>query len=785
MTPPRTASIISGEELRPGELKMTGETESQPEESRERGETSEGREDREEQSLEDATLNPGVLIEQSGDIRQAEDVQEGLTSLVENAGDLTVILPPIPDGAFMPPLVTDYSVKLQPEDSTVIGSQPPIRGDLDQVAVTGTETMKGDEATPITLPGPQGTTDATPITLPEPRGIASGTGTASAGSAATGDAGGIGTGGVGSAATGDVRETASAGSSATGDAGGTGTGRVGSAATGDVRETASAGSSATGDAGGTGTGRVGSAATGDVRETGSAGSSATDDASGIASESVATRGKGTETSSEMQQTPVEYADEPTPPPPDMERRGAETDAGPEGGGARVMSAIPLAGAENAVTADTLAAESGSLEQPDQALEGGEQGQDGEADFDTTAAPVDESGELEANEETLGEGEEGWNPPPMYAHVDSSGTVTIVDENGKPIDSPPTVTKVVGEDGTEKYMASYEAGGKTYSFEVTSYISSLSDLYVGYDKDGKLTVFNGKGEPVDSPPVITKFVDEKGMEKYTAYYPGAGEGGKVTLSSYTASLEGCYSTTGQDGKVTIVDADGNPLKCQPVITKTVDHGIEKYYASYPGTGAKVELSAYSASLEGYYAHVGPDGKITVVGADGNPLKCQPVITKTVDHGVEIYYASYPGTGAKVELSAYSASLDGYYTHIGQDGKVTVVDADGNPVSSQPAITKTVDHGVEKYYASYPGTGAKVELSAYSASLEGYYAHVGPDGKITVVGADGKPLASQPLTYKFVDNKGVEQIVAYYPGDATKTTMTDYLPPSGKTKSGGSV
>ena len=674
---------------------MTGETESQPEESRERGETSEGREDREEQSLEDATLNPGVLIEQSGDIRQAEDVQEGLTSLVENAGDLTVILPPIPDGAFMPPLVTDYSVKLQPEDSTVIGSQPPIRGDLDQVAVTGTETMKGDEATPITLPGPQGTTDATPITLPEPRGIASGTGTASAGSAATGDAGGIGTGGVGSAATGDVRETASAGSSATGDAGGTGTGRVGSAATGDVRET------------------------------GSAGSSATDDASGIASESVATRGKGTETSSEMQQTPVEYADEPTPPPPDMERRGAETDAGPEGGGARVMSAIPLAGAENAVTADTLAAESGSLEQPDQALEGGEQGQDGEADFDTTAAPVDESGELEANEETLGEGEEGWNPPPMYAHVDSSGTVTIVDENGKPIDSPPTVTKVVGEDGTEKYMASYEAGGKTYSFEVTSYISSLSDLYVGYDKDGKLTVFNGKGEPVDSPPVITKFVDEKGMEKYTAYYPGAGEGGKVTLSSYTASLEGCYSTTGQDGKVTIVDADGNPLKCQPVITKTVDHGVE------------------------------------------------------------IYYASYPGTGAKVELSAYSASLDGYYTHIGQDGKVTVVDADGNPVSSQPAITKTVDHGVEKYYASYPGTGAKVELSAYSASLEGYYAHVGPDGKITVVGADGKPLASQPLTYKFVDNKGVEQIVAYYPGDATKTTMTDYLPPSGKTKSGGSV
>jgi hypothetical protein len=62
---------------------MTGETESQPEETRARGEASEGREDREEQSLEDATLDPGVLIEQSGEYQQAEAIMSNFIAVEE------------------------------------------------------------------------------------------------------------------------------------------------------------------------------------------------------------------------------------------------------------------------------------------------------------------------------------------------------------------------------------------------------------------------------------------------------------------------------------------------------------------------------------------------------------------------------------------------------------------------------------------------------------------------------------------------------------------------------
>jgi hypothetical protein len=666
-------------------------------------ETSEGRdsaEDSERNALDDATLDPSALVEQSGVIRQAENIQETFTSIVEEAGDLTGLQPKAVEG----PLEQESSsgdddgdeatpinlpgpqqvslieqgviseIAVQAEEESVLGSRLRQREDLDQATIADPETVKGDEATPITLPGAGGQ-EATPITLPGARSTAS--------------------------------------------------------------------------------------------------------------EQAATEGRAAE------QAPVEVEKEPST-SPEMERRGADTGTGPEGGEARGMPAIPLEGEEIAPTAETVEAGSGSTEQPDQALEGGQPGPGGEADLGTSEAPV--AGEVEENQEALGEGEEDWTPPPMYAHVDSSGVVTIVDENGKPIDSPPNVQNVVGEDGKEKYMASYEAGGKTYSFEVTSYISSLSDLYVGYDQDGKLTVVNGKGETVGSPPVFTKFVDDQGVEKYVAYYPGAGQGSGVVLEAYSGSLQGCYAYIGQDGKVTIVDGDGNPLTSQPLTYKVVDDkGVEQITAYYPGAGesGKVTLSSYTGSLEGCYTHIGQDGKVTIVDADGNPLKCQPVTYKFVDDkGVEQVTAFYPGAGesGKITLSSYTASLQGCYASIGQDGKVTIVDADGKALNIQPSTYKFVDNkGVEHIAAYYPGAGQSgmTTLSSYTTSLQSCSAHVGQDGKVTVVGADGKPLNSQPLTYKYVDGKGVEHIIAYYPGDSTKTTLNDYLPPSGTTKSGGSV
>jgi hypothetical protein len=53
-----------------------------------------------------------------------------------------------------------------------------------------------------------------------------------------------------------------------------------------------------------------------------------------------------------------------------------------------------------------------------------------------------------------------------------------------------------------------------------------EMYAHGGPDGKITVVGADGKPVDSPPVIQKVVDANGMEKYVAYYPGAGPGDRV-------------------------------------------------------------------------------------------------------------------------------------------------------------------------------------------------------------------------------------------------------------------
>ena len=61
----------------------------------------------------------------------------------------------------------------------------------------------------------------------------------------------------------------------------------------------------------------------------------------------------------------------------------------------------------------------------------------------------------------------------------------------------------------------------------------------------------------------------------------------------------------------------------------------------------------------------------------------------------------------------------------------------------------------------------------------FAHIDQSGKITVVGADGKPISGQPIITKVVDASGMEQIVARYPGDDPNkiTPLNWFKPPSG--------
>jgi hypothetical protein len=726
-----------------GENEMTSESEITPQERSEGRDVSESSEQK---ALDDATLDPRALIEQTGDIHQAEEVQEAFTSLVENTG------------SEVPPII--------------------LPGFQDVSATMLSSSRTGDESITGSLPGDEG----------------------GAGGAAAGDASvAAGLGDVGAAAAGDASVAAGlgdAGGAAVGHASAAaGLGDLGGAAAGDASVAAGlgdAGGAAVGDARvAAGLGDAGGAAAGDVQ----GGFSSLSDTPpitlhgplGTASQESVLDEAGSINARIAQRGEAAMDNDPPPPPPDMSRvelgTGSEAENETLPRNQRSMDPDPIViPTTEAVPADQSVEEISEILIPLHV----------EAEMGEV---LDESEEVAETvvDESFGEAEEGWTPPEMYAYVDSTGKVTIVDADGKLIDCPPTITKVMGNNGQEKYLATYQANGKTYSFEVTAYISSLSDLYVGYDENGKLTAFNGQGEKVDSPPVITKFVDDQGVEKYMVYYPGAGSGSGVVLDAYTASLENCYVNYGQDGKVTIVDADGNPLKCQPVTYKFLDDkGVEQITAYYPGAGeaGKVTLSSYTASLENCYVNYGQDGKVTIVDADGNPLKCQPVTYKIVDDkGVEQVTAYYPGAGeaGKVTLSSYTATLQNCYVNYGQDGKVTIVDADGKPLASQPLTYKIMDSkGVEQVIVYYPGAGesGKVTLSSYSTSLQNCYSYIGQDGKVTVVGSDGKPLASQPLTYKIVDSKGVEHIIAYYPGDQTKTTLTGYLPPSSTAKSGSS-
>jgi len=169
----------------------------------------------ESRELEDATLEPFAYIEQVGNFQQAEEIQyslermmssittEGSVGVVpphepghadasqatekpeENTGGERAIPITVPDvqmemdqvGATslpIPNVARDVSVTPlpipnvaqevgatplpipKPEDESMFGSLPHLRGDLDRIKAIGSDTPGGDEATPIPLPGQRG-----------------------------------------------------------------------------------------------------------------------------------------------------------------------------------------------------------------------------------------------------------------------------------------------------------------------------------------------------------------------------------------------------------------------------------------------------------------------------------------------------------------------------------------------------------------------------------------------------------------------------------------------------
>jgi len=225
--------------------------------------------------------------------------------------------------------------------------------------------------------------------------------------------------------------------------------------------------------------------------------------------------------------------------------------------------------------------------------------------------------------------------------------------GDPIDGQPQFTNVMTANGVQKIIAFYPGSGTDLEYELPIYSGSLQNCYFFFGPDNKVTVVDEMGNPIKGQPLINKVMASNGIEIIIASYPG--EETKVELAAYSISLKGAYIHPGQDGKMMVVDYYGKPVYCQPVITKIIDQkGMEKYIASYPGSDLKTEMPLFSASLQDCYACSGQDGKIIVVDSDGKPLNSQPTITKIVDSkGIIQITAFYTGSqiGIKTNLDWY--------------------------------------------------------------------------------------------------------------------------------------
>ena len=420
---------------------------------------------------------------------------------------------------------------------------------------------------------------------------------------------------------------------------------------------------------------------------------------------------------------------------------------------------------------------------------------------------EESGQVEEGEET----EEGETPN-WYLHEDKDGNITVVDENGKPIDSPPVVytyngKKYITYPGTKSPVD--ENGTITDPkglIELPYYQGETQGLYLHEDQNGKTTVVDEKGNPVDSPPIVYSY-----QGKNYILYPGMkspiNEKGDlvhpenlIEVSYYKAELNDLYLHEDKDGNVTVVDENGNPVKSPPIVYTYEG----KNYLLYPGMKSPVnekgelvnpqdlvEASYYQTSTDGLFLHEDKDGNITVVDESGNPVKSPPIVyTYQGKH-----YLTYPGSESAIkpdgsisnpelfkEAAYYKADTENMYVHEDKDGKLTVVDENGGPVKSPPIVIEYEG----KHYLVYPGDQSAVdeqgkvvnpeklvEAPSYKASMDGLYIHEDQDGKITVVDKDGKIINSPPVIFEYNG-----EYYAGYPGskppfgpDGSPTGSTD--------------
>ena len=364
--------------------------------------------------------------------------------------------------------------------------------------------------------------------------------------------------------------------------------------------------------------------------------------------------------------------------------------------------------------------------------------------------ADSEGELPPPDEGTQEGDEHDDTPDWYLHKDKDGNITVVDENGNPVDSPPKIVNFNGKNyaiypGDElpiKADGSVTDPEKLAEFEISSYKASGKGMQIYSDNDGNPVVVDENGHPVGSPPSVIQdpttgkyyFITETDPGKLSSFtksgnFAEALSKGLISEApDYKASGKGMKIYSDTEGNPVVVDKDGHPVDSPPAVIQ--DPATGKYYfvtetdpgklSSFTKSGNFAEALSkgliseapdYKASSKGMKIYSDTEGNPVVVDKDGHPVDSPPAVIQDPATGKYYFvtetdpgklssftksgnFAEALSKGQISEAPDYKASSKGMKIYSDNEGNPVVVDENGHPVDSPPAVIQ--DPATGKYY-----------------------------------------------------------------------------------------
>jgi hypothetical protein len=409
-----------------------------------------------------------------------------------------------------------------------------------------------------------------------------------------------------------------------------------------------------------------------------------------------------------------------------------------------------------------------MEELETNLEAGVEGEISQESESEETAPEALAEEGEAEEDVPSEAEEQKDAPDWYLHEDSEGNVTVVDENGKPVDSPPKIVYFKG-----KYYAVYPGDDlpvkedgtvtdpqKLADYEISAYKPSTEGMKVYSGKDGT-TVVDENGNPVESPLAVIQdpktgkyyFVTESDPAKLSSltksgnFAAALSQGLIKEAPGYKPSTERMKIYHDDEGNPTVVDENGKPVDSPPAVVQDPKTG--KYYFVTESDPAKLnsltksgnfaaalsqglikEAPGYKPSTEGMKIYHDDAGNPTVVDENGKPVDSPPAVVQDPKTGKYYFvtesdptklssltksgnFAAALSQGLIKEAPGYKPSAEGMKIYHDDEGNPTVVDENGKPVDSPPAVVQDPKTG--KYYFVTESDPAKLSSLTKSGNF----------------------------------------------------------------------